>query len=83
VTHCSFHNKIFFVVFFIFLFSFVGEVARAGGRYTGMGRMSGMGCMMGNSQRVNGKFKKIGKYFDRSSFPPNSIKEIIFLCQRF
>ena len=61
VTHCSFHDQIFFFLYIFFL-SFWMEVARAEGGYNGAGIWVDFGCKMWNLQRINKNFKKCSSY---------------------
>lgn len=56
VVHHSSCGEIFFSFLqFLPLFSFIGEVAKAEGRYSGMERWVGLGDMLWNSLRINKK----------------------------
>lgn len=62
VTHCSFHGKIFFLIYLIiYLFFFVcffwGRLQ--GQRVAVEGRWVGLKCLVWNSQRINKKFKEV------------------------
>lgn len=67
---------IFFVCFggcCCFLFSFLGEVARAEGGYKRMGRRVGLGCIQ-SPQRINRRFFKIKKMLLDPQPSPNTLR---------
>lgn len=63
-THYSFHNEVFFFMFWFVCFLLGREAAGAEGRYRGMGRRMGvgMGCTMWNYSLRIDKLKTKGNY---------------------